>query len=469
VIETPESSAESSPPIGRFRWRHAVFLLASAVAIVVLVSLEMHRRTLESVARLIESSERMDEHLRRCKRIEQCILELNAPASDVLGAVSLPREQERFRLANERLQQAVDAAADNELPLDAVKKRIDTMAAGVRVVFSKLAELQDPRLSAEARADALADASSAMLRRDREQLQAMREMSVLSDRVRANHNNVLDGHEAGLQTRLRYERYFIAAVVALLAGVIWFGLRLESVDRALHEERHRAAQERRERLAAIGELCSGVAHGFRNPLAAIRSSAQLTLELGQLDDASRSRLDDILSESGRLGDRVNGLLSLARASSEAFESVPLQEVVAAAIRSVEPEGRRLGLNVQQHLDARDIVLSGDRRQLEQLVIELLSNALERTPRGGTISVQCARPRDNGSAEISVKDDGPGIPPEIRERVFDLFFTTKPGGTGIGLASVMRIARLHGGRAYLDAAETGGARFVVLLPVSTQPA
>jgi signal transduction histidine kinase len=99
-----------------------------------------------------------------------------------------------------------------------------------------------------------------------------------------------------------------------------------------------------------------------------------------------------------------------------------------------------------------------------LVIELVSNAMEHSRPGQPIEVRCDRPVQNGTAEIIVEDVGEGVPVEARGRLFDLFFTTKPQGTGIGLATVRRIARLHGGDVAL-ASSPRGAKFVVSLPTT----
>jgi signal transduction histidine kinase len=301
---------------------------------------------------------------------------------------------------------------------------------------------------------------------DEEQLAAIREVGILSERTRAEREKLLDEHEDNFQAGMVRERYFIAAGVALLFGLLWFGYRLQKADAALEAERRRVQEERQGRLAAIGELCSSVAHGIRNPLASIRSSAELTLEMGQLDPSSRSRLEDILSEGERLGDRVTGLLNIARADASEFKVLCLQDVVSSASREVVPAMKRQGLSLRQELVKDPIAVRGNRRQLEQLVIELVSNAMEHSPSGQEIQVRCERPRENGTAEIIVQDSGEGVPASARGRLFDLFFTTKPTGTGIGLATVKRIARLHGGDVAL-AESPRGAKFVVSLPVSDE--
>ena len=300
---------------------------------------------------------------------------------------------------------------------------------------------------------------------DEQQHLALRALAVLIAQNAADRYGLLQGHEAALQDRLNSERYFLAAVVLILVGVLAFGRRLQQADRALQEVKQRVREERRERLAAIGELCSSVAHGIHNPLASIRSSADLTLELGTMDDHSRQRLNDILDEGRRLGDRVSGLLSMARVNTESFQSVNLSEVVLSAANELRTEFAKRGLSIAPDVADLEIIVFGDRRQLEQVVIELLSNAMDHSEANSEVRVTCEALPTRGRAIIRVENRGPGIPSEVKSRIFDLFFTTKPSGTGIGLATVKRSARLHGGDVTMSSTADAGTRFEVWLPLA----
>ncbi|MFQ5411243.1 MAG: PAS domain-containing sensor histidine kinase, partial [Phycisphaerae bacterium] len=309
----------------------------------------------------------------------------------------------------------------------------------------------------------MASAGPKMAEMDHQQHEALGALGLLVARNAQARSHLLDTYQKDLRKRLDYERYFIAAVILILVGVLAFGRKLQQAERALIQERRRVEEERRERLAAIGELCSSVAHGIRNPLAAIRSSAQLTLELGRTDDESQQRLRDIMQEGERLGERVNGLLSMARTNAEAFESVDFSGIVAMAVRELRPELDRLGLQVKQSIEDPSITVHGDRRQLEQIVIELLSNAMDHSQSGDQVRVSLQR--FGNMAVLVVEDQGPGVPGAVQDRIFDLFFTTRPEGTGIGLATVKRIARLHGGDVRLTTSSPVGGRFEVTLPIA----
>ncbi len=426
------------------------------------MSLELHHSAYQSTGRLLEAATRLDEKPRWFKRVEQCILELNAPGNDIFASNDVPYERNRIASAQSQLNEVLKTGGIREVDLRALQIRIDSMLAAARKIFDHFENMQKPGLSAEEQQRQLVSAARAMARMDEEQLAAFREVGIISDRTRAEQRNIFDEHEANYQAGMYRERYFIAASVVLLFGLLWFGYRLQKADVALEAERQRVKEEQQGRLAAVGELCSSVAHGIRNPLAAIRSSTELTLEMGRLDENSRSRLEDILSEGERLADRVTGLLGIAKVSAAGFKTLRLQEVVNSALREVEPEVRRKGLSLEQRSVGSTIAIRGDRLQLEQLVIELVSNAMEHSSSGQSIEVRCDRPVGNGTAEIIVQDSGEGVPKEAKARLFDLFYTTKPHGTGIGLATVKRIARLHGGDVVL-ADSSRGAKFVVSIP------
>lgn len=449
--------------MSRIRWYHIFFVLSVIDAGAVVVSLEWHRQTLASVDRLIERSARLDEQTRWLRRVEQGIVELGEPGNDLFETHELAQARSRFEAARELMTRTIADAARNGMDATAVAAAVQSMARSTEEVFDRFREYESAGEDASRRHAMLQSSAKAMAQLDQYQVQAMRMLGILTARSGAERDELLHRHEDELQNRVAIERYGIACVVVILVGLLYFGRRMRETTLSLEAERKRAEDERRERLAAIGELCSSVAHGIRNPLAAIRSSAQLSLEQGSFDAAGRERLTDILDEAQRLGDRVTGLLNMAKINSASFSPLNLEEITRSAVRELQPEMDRRGLHVRLDLPREQIELQGDRRQLEQVVIELLSNAMEHSPQGGTVGVRCEPPNGDGRARISVEDDGPGVPVDVRTRIFDLFFTTKPAGTGIGLATVKRIARLHDGDVALESPPDGGSRFVVSLP------
>jgi two-component system phosphate regulon sensor histidine kinase PhoR len=142
----------------------------------------------------------------------------------------------------------------------------------------------------------------------------------------------------------------------------------------------------------------------------------------------------------------------------------LKDVVDQAVHELRPrlDEREITLTVAFELDA---VLQGDQERMIQCVIELLSNSLEYTPRGGRIDIKCvACTERSGFVDLYVTDTGPGIPPEVMDRVFDLFFSTRPGGTGIGLASVRHTVHGHGGEVMAVPNAGNGTQIRLTLPL-----
>jgi signal transduction histidine kinase len=221
---------------------------------------------------------------------------------------------------------------------------------------------------------------------------------------------------------------------------------------------------RSERLAAMGELSAAVAHGIRNPLAGIRLAAQLALESAAPSDPVRENLGDVLTEVEKLEARVRGVLDFARPFEPRLEPTDLRSVVASAIETLASQATARGVTIGFVRPADLPPVLGDASHLGQVVQEILGNGIEALPTGGHIEITAAA---TGAAtprvRLEIVDDGPGVPPDLRERVFQLFMTTKPTGTGVGLAVARKIVERHGGTIALADATPHGARFVIELP------
>jgi signal transduction histidine kinase len=232
---------------------------------------------------------------------------------------------------------------------------------------------------------------------------------------------------------------------------------------------HARAQEalaRRDRLAAMGELASTVAHEVRNPLNAIAMSAQrLAREYPPPHDLQdREELGDLLGviqrESQRINATVQQFLEFARPrplNRRETDLAGLVEETAAAGRSVA--GPR-GITVKSQSDGT-LPVSIDPDQLKPAIENLLRNAIEASPPGGAVLLDARR---NGrSTTISISDQGPGIPEDVLPRIFDLYFTTKARGTGIGLPVAQQIVTAHGGTIEVESGPGRGTRMIVRLP------
>ncbi len=219
----------------------------------------------------------------------------------------------------------------------------------------------------------------------------------------------------------------------------------------------------KEALARLGELTAGLAHEFRNGLATIHGYSRL-LALEALPPAYRPYVEGIRQEADALGQVVTNFLNFARPEKPLFAPVALSVLV----RRVSEELRHdlpAGTTVAITGDFVDI--QGDEVLLRQMFANLLRNAGEACAAAGTtpaIVVDGGVDRGRGVCTVAVSDNGPGIPAADRERVFQPFFTTRSGGTGLGLAVVQKIAVLHDGRAAVGVSPAGGASIVLTFPI-----
>lgn len=225
-----------------------------------------------------------------------------------------------------------------------------------------------------------------------------------------------------------------------------------------------------EKMAALGQTISGVAHELNNPLATILSWAERLAERN-VDDKTRQGLEVILAESERAARIVRNLLTFARKRQTTRAMVDLNQVVRETLALRAYEQKVSNLKVVEALSSGVPEVFADGHQIKQVLLNLVINA-EQACIGangrGTIVVRTSHDADRGSAVLEVNDDGPGIAEEKQGRVFDPFFTTKEvgQGTGLGLTVAYAIVQEHSGRIWLSSSNAGTS-FFVELPVSGQ--
>jgi two-component system sensor histidine kinase HydH len=230
---------------------------------------------------------------------------------------------------------------------------------------------------------------------------------------------------------------------------------------------------RNRQMAAIGELASHVSHEIRNPLSSIK------LNLQSIDRELRSGavpidLHDVvqlcLREVNRLDGTVQGVLRLAGSHEPQLTHLAVHAVLRDALQTMQPQLEERGIALDLQLDALRDDVRADATQLRGVFVNLLVNGRDAMPDGGTLRVwtelaeESARGR---TIRVHVADDGPGVRPEDRDRIFQPFFTTKATGSGIGLPLAVRTIEKHGGRLWLERRSEleRGAEFVIELPLA----
>ncbi len=215
------------------------------------------------------------------------------------------------------------------------------------------------------------------------------------------------------------------------------------------------------RLAALGEVTALMAHEVRTPLGILRSSAQMLRGEPHLSGEARELVDIVQSETERLNRLVSTMLDQTRMRVPVLQLTDAHVVVARAATLLAAQARERGVQVQLRCLAANALIDADAEQLTQVLLNLLGNAISLLPSGGR--VEAGSRNEPGRLVIDVDDDGPGIPPEDRQRVFEPFVYKREGGLGLGLAVVRQIVRAHGGDVQADDSPLGGARLRLWIP------
>ncbi len=242
--------------------------------------------------------------------------------------------------------------------------------------------------------------------------------------------------------------------------------------RAVNERLYQAQQQvaRSERLAAAGELAAAMAHDVGTPLTAVSGHLQL-LEEEVSDPRVKERLRHIQGHVDRVVAGARRFLDAAR-PEPSRAPVNLNALLADLQILISPEVQRKGIRVTRHLAGNLPTVMADPAQMQELFLNLITNALEAMESRGTLTLSTEATRENGDlpmVRVTVTDSGPGMEADVRAHAFEPFFTTRgaSGGTGLGLAICRRLARDHGGAIRLESAPGQGTRAVVELPAGTR--
>jgi len=374
-----------------------------------------------------------------------------AACEDVAESERIRRESERVR---DHLAKVLHSVDDVILTLDAEGRVVEGNAAVRRALGYATEEL-----TGKSAVDLCAD------ERSRKRVDEMR--------LHLRSSGFAEGE---LRLRRRDGRAIVAEVSALLladdeerpAGVLW---RIhDATERRRGEAERKRLRERllqTERLSALGEMAARIAHEVRNPLVSIGAAAQVVAE--ELGDGSAvvGEARAIVREVRRLDGIVSDFLRFARPVTKDKRPLDLVPVVREAVELARKKPGGTGaspVEVRLTLGSPSLLVSCDPDGIKQVLLNVLWNAVEASPHDG--AVECEARVLGDHVELTVADRGPGIPAELRSRVFDPFFSTKTRGTGLGLAISKQIVDEHRGRVRLLPRRGGGTRVVIHLPVDS---
>jgi signal transduction histidine kinase len=265
------------------------------------------------------------------------------------------------------------------------------------------------------------------------------------------------------------EQVDVAEALAAQASLAIENARLYEDARRAYDELKGAQQRlvQNEKMVVLGTFASGLAHEVRNPLNSI--ALQLSIlerRVGRLEGGVSEELLElagvIRSEIRRLDALVGDFLLFSRTNLVQYTTASLEELTDEVARLLRPEARQAGVTLRrQRLGSNPIPsLSMDAEKMKQVVINLVRNAIEAMPEGGAVTIETGFA--NGQAHLVVRDEGPGLPRDLD--IFQLFVTTKPRGTGLGLSLAQQIVTEHGGEIVARSEPSGGAVFTVSLPL-----
>jgi signal transduction histidine kinase len=264
----------------------------------------------------------------------------------------------------------------------------------------------------------------------------------------------------GMQAVIGYNRVDLANPEGRIIGYI---INLKDLTEIV---RIRKELRQKERLSAMGEALARVAHEMRNPLFGMTSAAQiLEMEL-KLEPDQKVLMDSLLNESHRLNTIIEELLDTTREPRIKKSSVNLIDILDESLRTVEPLLKEKKVSLSKKYSGK-VCLKADFNKLEQVFINIVTNALEASGPDGSINCDIGFTEDE--VAVTVTDNGEGILPENLDRIFDVFFTTKKNGTGLGLPICKAIVEAHGGSLTAGNHPQGGAQFVIQLPLGGCPA
>jgi signal transduction histidine kinase len=235
------------------------------------------------------------------------------------------------------------------------------------------------------------------------------------------------------------------------------------------EQYHFQQLERADRLASIGEMAAGIAHEIKNPLAGISAAVSIIRDDLDADDPRSGILTEVLQQVQRLDKAVNDLLFFGKPSVPELACIDIGTVIETTLKFASQH--RGVMHIEKRLDFAPGLptVYADGKQMQQVFLNLILNAFQAMNEGGTLTITTSLSSHDGRdyVRIDVADTGPGIPPQIREKIFSPFFTTKAQGTGLGLPICHKLVNLHNGFITVSSGEPSGTVFTIELPACSR--
>jgi two-component system sensor histidine kinase HydH len=223
--------------------------------------------------------------------------------------------------------------------------------------------------------------------------------------------------------------------------------------------------QRHDRLVALGKMAAGVAHEVRNPLSSIKGFATLLGKKFQQGSDEQKSANLLVQEAERLNRSISELLNYARPTPLTLVDVDLRELLTDSLKLVSTDATSLDIDLLLEADPDLPVIQVDPDRIKQVLLNILLNGFQAMEHGGKIVVRALKSENGNDIEIKIEDNGCGIPEEILENILDPYFTTKPEGTGLGLAMAYKIIEEHGGTLHFDSVLHQGTTVTITLPLS----
>ncbi|MBY0493657.1 MAG: HAMP domain-containing protein [Cyanobacteria bacterium] len=218
------------------------------------------------------------------------------------------------------------------------------------------------------------------------------------------------------------------------------------------------------RISMVGRLTAGVAHEMKNPLNAMTIHLELLKQKLAAGRPATQHVEIIEQEIRRLDERIQGFLKFVRPDEAKFGPVAIAPLAGSVLEAMAPEAQRAGVAIDRGCTDDSIQVVGDAAQLRDVFLNLAQNAIQAMPRGGRLTVTCAALPDR-RVRVRVEDTGVGIAPENLTKIFELYYTTKERGTGVGLSMVYRTIQIHNGEIDVESTVGVGTTFIVVLPAA----